>query len=141
MTAAFLGSLVEFVEALTIVLAVGTVRGWRPALIGAGGGVVALAGLIALAGPSLGSMPITWLQFGVGVLLVLFGMRWLRKAVLRAGGVVALHDELVFSFFDPPPAIWAGASGAYGHGLRDLAEFSRDPCRRTARSPQRRNPG
>jgi uncharacterized membrane protein len=93
MTAAFLGSLVEFVEALTIVLAVGTVRGWRPALIGAGGGVVALAGLVALAGPSLGSMPITWLQFGVGVLLVLFGMRWLRKAVLRAGGVVALHDE------------------------------------------------
>ena len=49
---------------------------------------------------------------------------------------------MVFSrVFDPPPAIWAGASGAYGHGLRDLAEFSRDPCRRTARSPHKRKSG
>src|SRR5436309_2066060 len=92
-TAAFLGSLVEFGEALTIVLAVGTVRGWRPALLGTASGVVILIGLVALAGSSLGAVPITLLQFGVGVLLLLFGMRWLRKAVLRAGGIIPLHDE------------------------------------------------
>src|SRR5438093_5893151 len=90
---AFIASLVEAVEALTIVLAVGTVRGWRPALLGTASGVVILIGLVALAGSSLGAVPITLLQFGVGVLLLLFGMRWLRKAVLRAGGIIPLHDE------------------------------------------------
>jgi CHASE2 domain-containing protein len=59
--------------------------------------------------------------------------------VLVAG--VVRTRSVVCSVFDPPPAIWAGASGAYGHGLRDLAEFSRDPCRHTARSPHKRNPG
>lgn len=91
--AAFLASLVEFVEALTIVLAVGTVRGWRPALVGAGVGVLLLVGLVAIFGPLLSRLPITWLQLVVGMLLLLFGMRWLRKAVLRSAGIIALHDE------------------------------------------------
>jgi Ca2+/H+ antiporter, TMEM165/GDT1 family len=91
--AAFLASLVEFVEALTIVLAVGTVRGWRPALAGAAAGMGVLVALVAALGPLLRAVPIAWLQAAVGVLLLLFGMRWLRKAVLRAAGVIALHDE------------------------------------------------
>lgn len=91
--AAFLASLVEFVEALTIVLAVGTVRGWRPALAGAAAGAALLVVLIVAFGPLLGRVPIAWLQAAVGVLLLLFGMRWLRKAVLRAAGIVPRHDE------------------------------------------------
>lgn len=91
--AAFLASLVEFVEALTIVLAVGTVRGWRPALVGAGAGVLLLVVLVAIFGPLLSRLPIAWLQLAVGILLLLFGMRWLRKAVLRSAGIIALHDE------------------------------------------------
>jgi len=91
--AAFLASLVEFVEAFTIVLAAGTVRGWR----GAWAGVVAALGalvLIVLAGGSvLDRFPLGQLRFGVGILLLLFGMRWLRKSTLRAAGIVALHDE------------------------------------------------
>lgn len=91
--AAFLASLVEFVEALTIVLAVGTVRGWRSALLGAGLGAALLIVLILLLGPTLSLIPITWLQLTVGILLLLFGIRWLRKAILRAAGIIALHDE------------------------------------------------
>lgn len=91
--AAFLASLVEFVEALTIVLAVGTVRGWRSALIGTAAGTVFLALLVLLFGPALQRVPITTLQLVVGVLLLLFGMRWLRKAILRSAGVIGLHDE------------------------------------------------
>ena len=91
--AAFLGSLVECVEALTIVLAVGATRGWRPALSGAGVGFVVLAVAVALFGPMLSAVPIAAMQIVVGVLLLLFGMRWLRKAILRSAGVIALHDE------------------------------------------------
>jgi uncharacterized membrane protein len=93
--AAFLGSLVEFVEALTIVLAVGTVRGWRPALTGALAGVLVLIAIVLLLGPLLSVMPLRPLQFAIGVLLLLFGMRWLRKAILRSAGIIALHDEAV----------------------------------------------
>jgi uncharacterized membrane protein len=91
--AAFLASFVEFVEALTIVLAVGTVRGWRPALTGAGAGGLLLLVLVVLLGPALGRIPIDAVRLVVGVLLLLFGMRWLRKAILRAAGYIALHDE------------------------------------------------
>ena len=91
--AAFLASLVEFVEALTIVLAVGTTRGWRSALIGAGAGALVLTVLTLAAGPALQQIPLTSLQLVIGVLLLLFGMRWLGKAILRAGGVIGLHDE------------------------------------------------
>jgi uncharacterized membrane protein len=92
-TAAFLASLVEAVEALTIVLAVGTVRGWRPAGLGALAGLILLALLVLILGPVLNAVPLKLLQFSIGVLLLLFGMRWLRKAILRAAGIIALHDE------------------------------------------------
>src|SRR5579884_435381 len=82
--ASFLASLVEFVEALTIVLAVGSVRGWRPALIGTFAGVGFLALLVIAFGPALQLIPLNVLQLVVGVLLLLFGIRWLRKAILRA---------------------------------------------------------
>jgi uncharacterized membrane protein len=88
-----LASAVEVVEAFTIVLAVGTFSGWRPALLGTGAGLAVLASLILALGPLLGEVPIHALQLGVGVLLLLFGLRWLRKAVLRAAGIIALHDE------------------------------------------------
>jgi uncharacterized membrane protein len=93
MTAAFLASLVEAVEALTIVLAVATVRGWRPAALGALAGLAVLALIVVALGPLLGNVPLRLLQFVIGVLLLLFGMRWLRKAILRAAGVIPLHDE------------------------------------------------
>jgi uncharacterized membrane protein len=92
-TAAFLASLVEFVEALTIVLAVGTVRGWRPALIGTGGGLITLGALVVILGRALDAIPISVLQLVIGLLLLLFGLSWLRKAVLRAAGVVPFHNE------------------------------------------------
>jgi len=91
--AAFLASLVEVVEAFTIVLAVGTTRGWRPALQGSLAGLAVLALLVATLGPVLDRVPLNWLQLAIGILLLLFGMRWLRKAILRAAGVIALHDE------------------------------------------------
>ena len=91
--ASFAASFVEAVEALTIVLAVGLARGWRPALSGAAAAIVALALIVAVLGPLRSVVPIHALQFVVGVLLLLFGLRWLRKAILRAVGVIALHDE------------------------------------------------
>jgi Ca2+/H+ antiporter, TMEM165/GDT1 family len=90
---AFLASLVEFVEALTVVLAIGIVRGWRPALTGAGLASVVLLALIVAFGPMLQAVPLDLVQLLVGTLLLLFGMRWLRKAILRSAGVIPLHDE------------------------------------------------
>jgi len=92
-TAAFLASLVECVEALTVVLAVGSVRGWRWALIGTGSAVGVLAVIVLIAGKALVRLPLHTIQLAVGVLLVLFGLRWLRKAILRAAGLIPLHDE------------------------------------------------
>ena len=91
--ASFLGSSVECVEALTIVLAVGAVRGWRPALIGTALAAGLLVILVAIFGAGLSLIPLASLQTAIGILLLLFGMRWLRKAVLRAGGIIALRDE------------------------------------------------
>ena len=91
--AAFAASFVEAVEALTIVLAVGLARGWRPALTGAAAALAALTLIVAALGPLMGRVPIRALQGVVGVLLLLFGLRWLRKAILRSIGIVALHDE------------------------------------------------
>jgi uncharacterized membrane protein len=93
MTAAFLGSLVEAVEALTIVLAVATVRGWRPAGLGALAGLVLLALIVVVLGPLLNLVPLHLLQLAIGVLLLLFGMRWLRKAILRAADIIPVRDE------------------------------------------------
>ena len=94
MTTAFLASLVEAVEALTIVLAVATVRGWRPAGLGAFAGLLVLALIVVALGPLLDQVPLHLLQLAIGILLLLFGMRWLRKAILRSAGVIPLHDEL-----------------------------------------------
>jgi uncharacterized membrane protein len=90
---AFLASAVEMVEALTIVLGVGIVRGWRSTLTGAGVALVVLGGLVAALGPALSSIPIEALRFVVGALLLAFGLQWLRKAILRSSGYKALHDE------------------------------------------------
>jgi uncharacterized membrane protein len=91
--ASFMGSFVEVVEAFTIILAVGLSRSWRPAFIGTALALAVLAVLIFLLGPLLGQVPIGLLQYIVGVLLILFGIRWLRKAILRSSGYIALHDE------------------------------------------------
>jgi uncharacterized membrane protein len=104
----FLASVVEFVEALTIVLAVGVTRGWRAAGFGALAGVAFLAALIAIFGPALSLVPIALLQIVVGVLLLFFGLRWLRKAVLRSAGAIALHDET--HAFEKNRAALAGAA-------------------------------
>jgi uncharacterized membrane protein len=89
----FLASAVEMVEALTIVLAAGLTRGWRSSLIGVGAATVALAIVIAVLGPALTVVPIDTLRLVVGGLLLVFGLQWLRKAILRASGYKALHDE------------------------------------------------
>src|SRR5579871_2455180 len=91
--ASFLSALVEAVEALTIVLSVATVRGWKPAGLGAFAGIATLALTVVLLGPFLDRAPSHALQLAIGVLLLLFGVRWLRKASLRAAGVIPLHDE------------------------------------------------
>jgi Ca2+/H+ antiporter, TMEM165/GDT1 family len=86
--AAFLASLVEVVEAFTIVLAVATLRGWRPAALG-----TAAALAVLLLGPLLNHIPLHALQLAIGILLLLMGMSWLRKACLRSAGIIPLHDE------------------------------------------------
>jgi uncharacterized membrane protein len=91
--ATFLASGVEAVEALTIVLAVGVVRGWRSTLFGVGAASLVLAAIIASLGPALQHIPIGTLRFVVGALLLAFGLQWLRKAILRASGYKPLHDE------------------------------------------------
>jgi uncharacterized membrane protein len=92
-TASFLGAFVELVEAFTIVLAAASVRGWRPALIGTAAGCALLVVLIAALGPAFTLIPVGTLQIIIGLMLLLFGLRWLRKAILRGAGYIALHDE------------------------------------------------
>jgi uncharacterized membrane protein len=91
----FLASGVEAVEAVTIVIGVGVVRGWRSPLIGAGAASLVLAALVVALGPALTVIPIHVLRLVVGALLLAFGLQWLRKAVLRAGGALAQRDEAV----------------------------------------------
>jgi Ca2+/H+ antiporter, TMEM165/GDT1 family len=89
-----LASGVEFVEALTIVLAMGTTRGWRSTWAGVGAALAALAVITALAGYAIQSwLPEALLQLVVGTLLLIFGLQWLRKAILRSAGLKPLHDE------------------------------------------------
>jgi uncharacterized membrane protein len=109
--AAFLASLVEFIEALTVVLAVGVVRGWRPALLGTGLGLAVLFLLVIALGPALARIPLGVVQLAVGTLLLLFGLRWLRKAILRAAGIVALHDEAAAFAAETTLLRQAGATG------------------------------
>jgi uncharacterized membrane protein len=91
--AAFLASAVEGVEALTIVLAVGVTRGWRSTLGGVAAAGAALAVVVVVLGPALTTIPIRSVRVLVGGLLLVFGLQWLRKAILRASGFKALHDE------------------------------------------------
>jgi Ca2+/H+ antiporter, TMEM165/GDT1 family len=94
LVATFTASFVEFVEALTIVLAMGMTRNWRSTLVGAAAAAVALAGFTAVAGYALATwLPEALLQLVVGSLLLVFGLQWLRKAVLRSSGLKDLHDE------------------------------------------------
>jgi uncharacterized membrane protein len=89
----FLACTVEAVEALTIVLAVGSTRSWSSAIGGVGAAVLALAAIVVALGPAITSLPIDVLRVLVGGLLLIFGLQWLRKAILRASGLKAKHDE------------------------------------------------
>src|ERR1051326_6099086 len=92
-TASFLASSVEMVEAMTIVLAVGVSREWRSTLIGVASALVALSVIVLVLGPALALIPIDGLRLVIGALLLVFGLMWLGKAILRASGFKALHDE------------------------------------------------
>lgn len=97
-SAAFIASAVEITEAYTIVLAVGLTRGWRSASAGTVAALVLLVVIVGAFGPVLGRIPLAALQLPIGLLLLLFGMGWLRKAILRAAGIIPLHDEsLIFA--------------------------------------------
>jgi uncharacterized membrane protein len=110
----FLACSVEAVEALTIVLAVGVTRDWRSALYGVAVALVVLAVLSAGLGPALTALPIGVLRVVVGGLLLVFGLQWLRKAVLRAAGLKALHDETAAFARERAAAEAAGAAGHAG---------------------------
>jgi uncharacterized membrane protein len=105
---------VEAVEALTIVLAVGATRSWRSALSGVGAALLVLAVITAALGPAVTALPLGVLRVVVGGLLLIFGLQWLRKAILRAGGLKALHDEL--AAFEEERAAARGA-GVLPEGL------------------------
>jgi uncharacterized membrane protein len=91
--AVFLACAVEAVEALTVVLATGIIRGWSSPLKGVGVALVLLAAIVAVFGPAVGHIPLNALRLLIGTLLLVFGLQWLRKAILRASGHKALHDE------------------------------------------------
>jgi uncharacterized membrane protein len=110
---AFLASTVEMVEALTIVLAVGVTRGWRSATWGVAAAIGALMVIVAGLGPALTSLPIDALRVGVGTVLLIFGLQWLRKAILRACGLKALHDEE--SIYEAEVAELRAAGGPAAH--------------------------
>ncbi|HEY5342589.1 MAG TPA: hypothetical protein VIJ66_02910 [Solirubrobacteraceae bacterium] len=108
----FLACSVEAVEALTIVLAVGATRSWSSALSGVGAATLALAVIVTALGPALTSLPIDVLRVIVGGLLLIFGLQWLRKAILRAAGLKAKHDELQIYEEEAAAARAAGAAPA-----------------------------
>jgi uncharacterized membrane protein len=112
---AFLASAVEMVEALTIVLGVGLVRGWRSTLIGVASALLVLVLAVAVFGPALDQVPIQTLQLVVGALLLAFGLQWLRKAILRSSGYKALHDEDEAFREERAQAVEAGHERRAGH--------------------------
>lgn len=112
MLAGFLASLVEFIEALTVVLAVGAVRGWKGALGGTFLALLVLLAIVLVLGPALTRIPIEIVQLVIGTLIVLFGLRWLRKAILRSAGVIALHDEVALYVKETAILRAAGRIGA-----------------------------
>jgi uncharacterized membrane protein len=105
----FVACTVEAVEALTIVLAVGVTRSWRSAMIGVGVALLALAAVAAALGPALTALPLNVLRGVVGGLLLVFGLQWLRKAILRSSGLKALHDEDIAFAEETESARAAGA--------------------------------
>jgi uncharacterized membrane protein len=119
----FLACAVEAVEALTIVLAVGTTRSWASALGGAGAATLALAVIVAAIGPALTSLPIDVLRVAVGGLLLIFGLQWLRKAILRASGLKARHDEQQIFREETEAARAAGVSPAGFDGYAFTISF------------------
>jgi uncharacterized membrane protein len=104
----FFACAVEAVEALTIVLAVGSTRSWRSAITGVAAALFLLAAIIAALGPAITSLPIGLLRVLVGGLLLIFGLQWLRKAILRSAGVKAKHDELATYEQETGAALAAG---------------------------------
>jgi uncharacterized membrane protein len=114
----FLACAVEAVEAFTIVLAVGTTRSWRPALIGVGAAALVLAVVTAALGPALTSLPLGVLRVVVGGLLLTFGLQWLRKAILRAAGAKDKHDEeAIFATERADAAAAPAATGFDGYAF------------------------
>jgi uncharacterized membrane protein len=107
----FLACAVEAVEAVTIVLAVGTTRSWRSALAGAATAVSVLAVIVVVLGPAITALPIGALRVAIGGLLLIFGLQWLSKAILRASGVKAEHDELLIYEQQSHAAHSAGMAG------------------------------
>jgi uncharacterized membrane protein len=118
----FLACAVEAVEATTIVLAAGTARDWPSALRGAGSGLVLLAVVIAALGPAVSALPLTVLRLVVGGLLLVFGLQWLRKAILRAGGYRPLHDEE--QIYRGELAAAGAARGEHRTGVGDWYAFT-----------------
>ena len=121
--AVFLACVVEAVEATTIVLAAGTARDWRSASSGVVAALIVLAAITAALGPAVSALPINALRLFVGALLLIFGLQWLRKAILRASGHKALHDE---------DAIYreqlAAARSQPGHRAGLVPDCSGSPC-------------
>jgi uncharacterized membrane protein len=114
--AAFLASLVECVEALTVVLAVGSVRGWPSPLAGAAAALALLAAVVAALGPALTRIPLHLVQLVVGAMILLFGLRWLRKAILRAAGLIPPHDEA---------AVFATSTASMRTGADDASKWDK----------------
>lgn len=112
------------VEAATIVLALGMARGWRSSLVGAATAILTLGAIVALFGPAILLVPINYLRVVVGVLLLVFGLQWLRKAILRASGYKALHDEDKIFKDELSAAKNAGAKKFSLAMLRDLDAYS-----------------
>ena len=112
------------VEAATIVLALGMARGWRSSLVGAATAILTLGAIVALFGPAILLVPVNYLRVVVGVLLLVFGLQWLRKAILRASGYKALHDEDKIFKDELSAAKHADAKKVTLAMLRDLDAYS-----------------
>jgi len=120
--AVFAACVVESVEALTIVLAAGMTRGWVGTWRGVAAGLATLTVIVAVFGPALTALPIDVLRLMVGGLLLIFGLGWLRKAVLRGSGFIGLHDEA--AIFDRERAAAGRAGASEGGRLGDPYAFT-----------------